>query len=104
MNEKTKFVFPGLHQNTLRKMSDEQKIKCYKTPSGTRRFDKRYLEQMYSSLQRNKEQSGENFISKKQMDDLVRQINYVQSRNPEYTTYRTLSDIGSGINFTRKGL
>jgi predicted site-specific integrase-resolvase len=38
------------------------------------------------------------------MDDLVRQINYVQSRNPEYTTYRTLSDIGSGINFTRKGL
>ena len=89
-------------------MSDEQKIKCYKTPSGTRKCDKRYLEQMYSSLQRNKEQPRENFIytrsSKKQMDDLSRQIKYVQSRNSEYATYRTLSDIGSGINFTRKGL
>jgi predicted site-specific integrase-resolvase len=116
MNEKTKFVslkeaciITGLHQNTLRKMCDEQKIKCYKTPSGTRRFDKRYLEEMCNTLQRNQEQSRENFIytrvsSKKQMDDLSRQINYVQSRNPEYTTYRTLSDIGSGINFTRKGL
>ena len=114
--EETKYItikeacrLSGLHQNTLRKLGDEQTIKCYKTPGGQRRFDKLDLEKMCNSIPINTETTRTNFIytrvsSKKQMDDLSRQITYIQSKRPEFNTYTTLSDIGSGINFKRKGL
>jgi predicted site-specific integrase-resolvase len=38
------------------------------------------------------------------MDDLSRQLTYIQSKDLKYITYTSLSDIGSGINFKRKGL
>jgi predicted site-specific integrase-resolvase len=49
----------------------------------------------------------QNFIyarvsTKKQMDDLSRQIEFL--RRPEYSEYILIEDIGSGINFKRKGL
>ena len=49
----------------------------------------------------------ENFLysrvsTKKQMDNLSRQIEYI-SRS-EFSGYTLISDIGSGINFKRKGL
>ena len=99
----------GLHENTLRKLCDEQKIKCYKTPSGQRRIDKSDLEKMCNPVSIQKEIPRTNFIytrvsSKKQMDDLSRQVKYIHSKQPEYESYTTLSDIGSGINFKRKGL
>ena len=114
--EETKYItikeacrLSGLHQNKLRKLGDEQTIKCYKTPGGQRRFDKLDLEKMCNSIPINTETTRTNFIytrvsSKKQMDDLSRQITYIQSKRPEFNTYTTLSDIGSGINFKRKGL
>jgi len=42
--------------------------------------------------------------SKKQADDLSRQIEYVRNKRPEYASYIPISDIASGINFNRKGL
>jgi predicted site-specific integrase-resolvase len=42
--------------------------------------------------------------SKKQLDDLQRQIEFLQSYKPEYLQYTLISDISSGINFKRKGL
>ena len=45
--------------------------------------------------------------SKKQLDDLSRQIKYIQERNSEYSSYISISDIASGIwfiNHKRKGL
>lgn len=99
----------GLHQNTLRKLGDEQTIQCYKTPGGQRRFNKCDLEKMCNPILIDQNATRTNFIytrvsSKKQVDDLSRQINYIQSKQSKYTTYTTLSDIGSGINFKRKGL
>lgn len=114
--EKAKYItisqaceFSGLHQNTLRKLGDEQTIQCYKTPGGQRRFNKYDLEKMCNSVSLDKKPTRTNFIytrvsSKKQMDDLSRQIIYIQSKHTQYTSYTTLSDIGSGINFKRKGL
>ena len=105
-------IITGINPQTLRKLGDENKIKCYKTLSGQRKFDKYYLEKMcnnnvdYDKIQDNQKQ---NFIysrvsSKKQSDDLHRQIEFIKSRRPEYASYISISDIASGINFNRKGL
>jgi predicted site-specific integrase-resolvase len=57
-----------------------------------------------------KEISKRNFIyarvsSKKQLDDLHRQVEFIKSREPvKYSTYELITDIASGINFNRKGL
>jgi len=42
--------------------------------------------------------------SKKQLDDLVRQIDFIKTRRPEYSSYTCITDVASGINFSRKGL
>lgn len=115
-NEKEMFVsirkasiLSGLGEQTLRKLLDENKVDGYKTPAGQRRFNKLSLEKLCNPINVQKEYSRINYIytrvsSKKQMDDLTRQFNYVVSKKPEYAQYTSLSDIGSGINFKRKGL
>lgn len=121
MNEKEKSKYisitqahyiTGLSVQSLRKLGDDEKIKCFKTPSGHRRFDKQDLEKFCNSSLSCKEVSitvKQNYIyarvsSKKQMDDLSRQIEFIQSCRPEYSSYTVISDIASGINFNRKGL
>jgi putative resolvase len=102
----------GLCAQTLRKLADEEKIKCYKTTSGQRRFDKHSLAEMCNTLTfipTSKESGKNNFIyarvsSQKQLDDLSRQIEYIRTKKPEYESYTVISDVGSGINFNRKGL
>jgi len=102
----------GLSIQTIRKLGDKKEIKCFKTPSGHRRFNKQDLEKFCNSNTINEEKSENtqvNYIytrvsSKKQLDDLSRQIKYIQQRNPEYSSYISISDIASGINFKRKGL
>ena len=42
--------------------------------------------------------------SKKQLEDLHRQVEFLQSRKPKYVNYTVITDVGSGINFKRKGL
>jgi putative resolvase len=118
MNEK-KFVsigeasiLTGLDPQTIRKFADSNQIKCYKTFSGQRRFDKAYLEQMYnptSLIQKEAEPKKINFIyarvsSKKQLEDLTRQIDYIKGKRSEYSTYTIISDIGSGLNYKKTGL
>jgi predicted site-specific integrase-resolvase len=104
----------GLCPDTLRKLADSGKVKCYVTPSGQRRFDKQFLQEMcnsFNSLPSTETQktSKVNFLyarvsSVKQKDDLLRQIEFLKNKKPEYATYVSISDIGSGINFKRKGL
>ena len=102
----------GLSIQTIRKLGDKKEIKCFKTPSGHRRFNKQDLEKFCDSNTINEEKSENtqvNYIytrvsSKKQLDDLSRQIKYIQQRNSEYSSYISISDIASGINFKRKGL
>lgn len=105
-------LLTGIESQTLRKLGDQKKIKCYKTPSGQRKFDRSCLEAFCDSLSNDpqvQENKRKNFIytrvsSKKQMDDLSRQLEYIKSRDPRYATYVSLSDVASGINFKREGL
>lgn len=104
----------GISPHTLRKYADDNKIKSYKTPSGQRKFDINYLEKMYGCNFNNKQvktSQKKNYIytrvsSKKQIDDLSRQIEHIKSINNKYQTssYIPISDIGSGMNFKRSGL
>jgi predicted site-specific integrase-resolvase len=105
-------IITGINPQTLRKLGDENKIKCYKTLSGQRKFDKAYLEKMCNNDDVNdkiNQNTKQNYIytrvsSKKQSDDLSRQIEFIKNKRPEYSSYISISDIASGINFKRKGL
>ncbi len=102
----------GLHQHTLRKYADTNQIKCYKTPGGQRKFDKQSLEDYCDNLHviaKKPNNSKINYIytrvsSKKQMDDLTRQLEFIHAVNPKYDSYISITDVASGINFKRKGL
>ena len=105
----------GMHPHTLRKYAREDKIKGYTTPSGQTKFDKNYLEQMCGLFKESlteHEPKGEdkrNYIyirvsSRKQLDDLERQVDFIRNYRPEYNSYDVIRDIASGINYKRKGL
>ncbi len=96
--------FTGLQPNTIRAWADSGKIKYIRTPSGQRLFPKSQLQTLMEPISSSKEK--ENFLycrvsSKKQMDDLERQKQLLQSLYPEY---KLVTDCGSGINWKRKGL
>ncbi len=101
-----------MHPHTLRKYAKDGKIKSFTTPSGQNRFDRQDLEKLINSnmsIKETQKKDKVNYLyarvsSKKQMEDLQRQIKYIEQKCPEYCTYTTLSDIASGINFKRKGL
>ena len=42
--------------------------------------------------------------TKKQSEDLLRQLDFIKSNQPKYADYIIISDNGSGINFKRKGI
>lgn len=102
----------GLCAQTLRALADNEKVKSYKTLSGQRKFDKLSLEEMCSSVSTSSKTSvveRKNIIyarvsSKKQMDDLSRQVEFIKGRRGEYASYKLVTDIASGINFKRNGL
>lgn len=88
----------GLHPNTLRKYADEGKIPSIKNAAGQRLFDVQcYIRGAVSA----------SLIcycrvsSAKQKDDLERQVAFMRERYPSAEIVR---DIGSGLNFKRKGL
>lgn len=119
MNEEAKYIsirraseICGLCPQTLRSLAAEDKIEHYKTPSGQRRFNRIAVEKMCNVNYvdgKPFEIKRENFIyarvsSKKQQDDLVRQLEYIKSKDTKYLTYTLIQDIGSGINFKKRGL
>ena len=103
----------GLSPGTLRKMADSNKIQYYKTIHNQRMFDRTSLQKLINPLschvEEQKNNSKINYIyarvsSKKQLDDLHRQVQFLQTRKPKYIDYTIITDVGSGINFKRKGL
>lgn len=90
--------FLGLHANTLRKYADEGKIKSIKNEAGQRLYD-------VESYQRDATDTATicycRVSSAKQQDDLLRQVEFMQERYPDA---EIVKDIGSGLNFKRKGL
>ena len=102
----------GLSLQTIRKFADQGTIKSYRTPSGQRRFCTDSLKEMFGTKLFTEKILSDKRInivytrvsSKKQSDDLVRQLEYIKSKNPIYSSYVSIQDIGSGINFKRKGI
>jgi predicted site-specific integrase-resolvase len=90
--------FLGLHPNTLRKYADEGKIKSIKNPAGQRLYD---VESYIRDTVGTTTVCYCRVSSAKQRDDLDRQVAYMQSIYPDAEIVR---DIGSGLNFKRKGL
>lgn len=93
-----------LQPNTVRSWAQKGKILSIKTPSGQIVYPKSQFQNLISSI--SSPQEKENFLycrvsSKKQMDDLERQKQFLQSLYPKY---KLVTDCASGINWKRKGL
>lgn len=87
----------GVCMNTLRKMADDGRIETIRV-SGQRRYNV----DAYLGLQQ--QQSTVCYCrvsSHKQRDDLDRQVAFMQEKYPHA---EVIKDIGSGLNFKRKGL
>jgi len=96
----------GCSDNTLRAWADSGKINVIRSKNNSKRFYD------ISSFISNESNSLENINIKKQIcycrvsskhqkDDLERQVNFMQEKYPNATI---IKDIGSGINWKRKGL
>ena len=88
----------GLHPNTLRRYADEGKIQIIKNEAGQRLYN---VEAYIRGAANSSLVCYCRVSSSKQKDDLRRQIAYMQSLYPEA---EIVKDIGSGLNFKRKGL
>lgn len=89
---------------TLRKWDKENKIKTIRTPSGIRLYNKGDIDTILNQvavIQPKKYIAYCRVSSKKQVDDLNRQKDFYKSNYPNHVV---VEDIGSGINFKRKGL
>lgn len=108
-NKSREFITPlevckkfGVVSTTLRIWADQGKIRCIK-PNGIKRY---YNVQDIEKIFNVETTEKKNFIyarvsSSKQEADLSRQVEYLKLQYPEY---QIITDIGSGLNFKRKGL
>jgi predicted site-specific integrase-resolvase len=88
----------GVHPDTLRRWSDTGEINCIRTKSGQRRYDVDvYVGKSSTSVT----VCYARVSSHKQRDDLERQVEFLRN---QYPTAEFVKDIGSGLNFKRKGL
>jgi len=88
----------GLHPYTIRQLCDEGEIKCRKLKSGHRLVD---VSEFLREQERKTTICYCRVSSSKQRNDLQRQVEYMQEK---YPTAEIIKDIGSGINYKRKGL
>jgi len=97
-------ILLGVSIDTLRSWDKQGKVNTIRTPSGYRKYSK---QDIYNILGWDVPTPEKRKIaycrvsSKKQADDLVRQQDFFRSNYPDY---ELVSDIGSGINWKRKGL
>ncbi len=88
----------GVHENTLRRWANEGKIRHIKTAAGQRLYD---TDSFVGNLSEKRRVCYCRVSSHKQKDDLERQIAFITGKCPGY---EIVTDIGSGLNFKRKGL
>ncbi|MEN9849445.1 MAG: hypothetical protein RL368_2185, partial [Pseudomonadota bacterium] len=88
----------NVHANTLRKWADSGKIEAIKTAAGQRRYN---LDQYLQNSRQKITVCYCRVSSAKQRDDLARQVDFMREK---YPNAEIIKDIGSGLNFKRKGL
>jgi predicted site-specific integrase-resolvase len=92
-------------ESTIKSWEQTGKIKAIRTPSGVRLFDKQsilaYFDQVQEAQTLKKNVIYCRVSSQHQKDDLQRQIDHLRSLYPDH---QLVQDIGSGVNFKRKGL
>lgn len=93
----------GVHPQTLYKYEEKGLIKTIRTPGGKRLYNvEEYLNKQGVSNQSDKVKISYCRVSgASQKDDLENQVNYMKDK---YPNHEMIIDIGSGINFERKGL
>ena len=93
----------GFHPNTIRRWADDGTIPSFRTKGGHRRvcIDDYTKEPNAAPAEERVTICYCRVSSPKQRDDLARQVEYMRERYPDAEIVR---DIGSGINFKRKGL
>jgi len=94
-------VYLGVTQHTLTQWEKEGKIQATKTPGGHRRYIYVDTQPDTSNSKSKTKYIYARVSSSKQKDDLQRQIESLQEAYPDY---EVIQDIGSGINFKRRGL
>lgn len=87
-----------VHPNTLRNWANANKIKHIRTPGKQRRYN---VDDFLGERKEAAEICYCRVSSYKQKDDLARQVQFMRNRFPGA---KIIKDIGSGINFKRKGL
>lgn len=89
---------------TLRIWDQEGKIGVIRTPSGIRRYSLKDIQNIMGGNSSSREKEKICYCrvsSNKQMDDLKRQEDFFRNK---YPSYQLVTDVGSGINWKRKGL
>ena len=94
----------GVTTFTLRNWDKTNKINTVRSASGVRLYSVKDIQNILnssSSFKKKKKIAYCRVSSKKQADDLERQKNFFTTKFPDY---ELVTDIGSGINWKRKGL
>ena len=87
----------GIHANTLRKWADEGKIAHIRSPSGQRLYD---VSSVGKKIGTRTKICYARVSSASQKEDLERQVLFLKQKYPDY---EVVTDVGSGLNFKRKG-
>ena len=93
-----------ISDKTLRIWAEEGKIGSIRTPSNIRRYNSKDIKRILNGGINPPEKQKICYCrvsSPKQMDDLKRQEDFFRQK---YPSYDVVTDIGSGINWKRKGL
>jgi predicted site-specific integrase-resolvase len=100
----------GVSVKSLRNWADTGKINHIRLPSGTRRYDVTSVLETKPTLERNDPPTTElpkerivycRVSTPGQKDHLANQVSAMRAKYPDH---RIVTDVGSGLNFKRKGL
>lgn len=94
----------GVTPTTLRTWDKKGKISAIRTPTNIRRYNRKDIYRIIGRCYDNEEKKRLLYCrvsSKKQVDDLARQKDFLQQKFPDHSL---VTDIGSGLNWKRRGL
>jgi len=93
----------GISNSTLQRWANEGKVKTLRTNGNHRLYERASVDQLFGNQSEKKERRRVCYArvsSAKQEEDLERQVQDLQE---EYPDHELIQDIGSGVNFSRKG-